>query len=134
MGADTLLTDTDALIKSGHVIKIIKCKDGSLAGAAGDSWACMEFLTWAEAGRKRRPKKRIFKHMVGLVLTKKGKMLLYEAPLPDTIVDDFYAIGCAEGIARGRRVGGGSVLECVEAAIHVSLACGGDPMILELDK
>ncbi len=134
MGADTLIVDTDAWVKAGHTPKIVKCKDGALAGAAGDSAACIEFLDWARRGRKGKIRRRVFKNCQGLVLTKRGDLLVYEAPSPDIITDDFYALGCAGTIARGRRTSGATILECVKACIQVSIACGGEPTILELDK
>lgn len=133
MGADTLLIDEGEFTILGHVPKIVKCKDGAVAGAAGSTSDCVEFLRWAKAGRKGKAKRRWFKKMQGLILDRKGRVLVYDAPDPDIMDDDFYAIGCGASIARGRRTSGATVRECVEAAIQVSLACGGKAMTMELD-
>jgi len=87
--------------------KVIRT-DEVLAGAAGDADACVVFLDWCKAGRlKKLPALKKSWDMSGLVLTRTGRLLLYdESFMSDPLRDEFYAIGSGTGYALG-------VLECM---------------------
>jgi len=132
MAADTLTTAEDWSV-AGHVIKIVLGADGCLAGAAGATAACAEFLAWAEKGRKGKLKRRLFKDCDGLVLTIDGELLRYEGPLPDRLLDDHHAIGSGLPFALAVLGIGHSPEEAVKIACKHSVACAGEITVLNLD-
>ena len=137
MLADTSLTDESADRRVGHVQKIYKCKDGSIAGAAGGSVAGLAFLKWAKAGRKGKfPEAAVAKDETfeGLVLTAKGEILAFGGPDPEIIMDDTFAIGSGAGYAQAALFVGATLQRAVEAAIHASPKCGGQITRIALDN
>lgn len=139
MGADTMLVDNrpGTRFKLGNTPKIVKAPDGVLAGAAGHSGMCSEFLRWVEEGRGWEIPGRWFTEKTGieaLLLLPDRTMLYYASPRPDKLLDDFTAIGVGAPLAQAARYMKGSVLDCVKAAMHVSTECGGEATILRLGK
>jgi hypothetical protein len=131
MVSDTQVTGSGSDI-TYHAAKIVRCKDGSIAGAAGDNVPCINFLTWAKAGRKG-PKPPGIKRVSGLVLTKAGEVLIYDGShLADPALGGFAAVGAGAPIAQGAHHVGAAAAQCVEAAIAWSTLCGGRVLIEKL--
>lgn len=133
MAADTLIVAGNWEVY-GHALKIARGTDGSLAGAAGDSAACCEFMAWVEKGRKGKLKRRLFRDCLGLVLTPDGQLLRYEGPFPDKLLDDFCAIGSGTPFAMAAMDMGRTPEEAVKIAMKHSVACAGDVTVLNLDS
>ena len=131
MVADTLVS-YDGLA-AYHAPKVWRCNDGALAGAAGDADGCIAFLTWARDGRVGEWDTT--KEVWGLVMTPEGEIRvhggshLYEVPL-----GGWMAIGHGAPMAQAARTLGASPKQCVEAAMKVSLCCGGKAQVFRLKK
>jgi hypothetical protein len=132
MAADTLIVGEDWSV-DGHAIKIVRGPDGCIGGAAGDSAGCCEFLAWIEKGRKGKLKRRLFKDIVGLVLTAGNELLHFTGPLPDELLGDSKAIGSGAPFATAALGLGLSPEESVKISIKHSVACAGDITVLNLD-
>jgi hypothetical protein len=133
MLSDSLLSGKDTRL--GSVTKILRCKDGALAGAAGDSQACWMFLKWAEAGRTGAfPEIPKDEDLEGLVLTPEGEILIYWGQHPEPLLDDATCIGAGarEGMAAIRA--GASLDRAVEIACELSTACAPPIQRLELEQ
>lgn len=131
MLSDSLLSGKDT--KLGSVTKILRCKDGALAGAAGDSQACWQFLKWAEEGRVGDwPDIDEKEDLEGLVLTPEGEILIYWGKHPEPLMDDYTCIGAGarEGMAAMRA--GATLTRAVEIACELSTACDLPIQRLEL--
>jgi len=134
MAADTLVTEDD--LKSYHAVKIFRCSDGSIAGAAGNNEASHAFLEWAMAGRKVGISAAKLSGLDGgLILQPEGQILLFSAhPRPDVVVGGFAAVGCGRDVALGARHAGASAENCVKAAIDLVTLCGGEVTVLHLHR
>jgi hypothetical protein len=132
MAADTMIVGADWSVE-GHALKIVRGPDGSLGGAAGDSSACCEFLDWVEKGRKGKLKRRLFKDIIGLVLTADNQILNYGGPIPDKMLGDSLAIGSGAPWATAALGLGCSPEEAVKIACKHSVACAGEITVLNLD-
>jgi hypothetical protein len=131
MVSDTQVTGSGSDIPY-HAAKTVRCKDGAIAGAAGETVPCINFLTWAKNGRKG-PKPPGIKKVSGLVLTKKGEVLIYDGShLADLVLGGFAAVGGGAQIAQGAHHAGAAAAQCVEAAIAWSTLCGGQAIIEKL--
>jgi ATP-dependent protease HslVU (ClpYQ) peptidase subunit len=132
MVSDTQVTGPDDRTISYHAAKIVRCKDGALAGAAGGNVPCLNFLKWAQDGRKG-PKPPSIKQVTGIVLTKKGEVLVYDGShIADPALGGFAAIGSGAPVAQGAHHAGARAVQCVEAAIAWSTHCGGRAVIEKL--
>jgi hypothetical protein len=133
MAADTLVTEQD--LKSYRTVKIFRCEDGSIAGAAGLGTAGLAFLEWAIAGRKRLISAAKLTGLDGaLILQPDGKILRFDShPKPDVVIGDFAAVGCGRDVALGARHAGASAEGCVRAAIDLVTHCGGEVTVIHLE-
>lgn len=133
MLADTLVTDEKVNSRLCHVVKIVRCKDGALAGAAGDSGIGGEFLKWAINGRRgNAPVAEKGEDMDGLVLTPAGEILVYYGSLPERVLDSVMFIGAGADCAKSAHLAGASLERAVQIAIEVSPKCGGTITKLKL--
>lgn len=137
MVADTLLCDNrpGVMARVSHTPKIIRAPDGVLAGAAGGSGECSEFLQWVREERCYEPPARWFKGrngIEGLLLMPDRTIFYYASPHPDQILADFHAIGSGTVAALAAHFVRASAEDCVRAACAVGLECGGEPMVLSL--
>lgn len=123
MLSDSQLSGKD--VRLGTVIKVLRCQDGSLAGAAGDSTACWKFLRWAEAGRADKfPEISEKEEIEGLVLTPDGEILIYWGEHPEPMLDEVMCIGVGarEGMAALRA--GATLERAVAIACELNTGCG----------
>lgn len=129
MVADTLVVCDDVV--HYYCPKIVRCKGGALAGAAGEGPDCLTFLNWARQGCVGKVEN--FPQASGILLTKKGELRFYEGSGQyDVVPAGFMAIGSGAPAARGARACGASAEDCVKAACAVSIYCGGEIQIEHL--
>jgi hypothetical protein len=103
----------------GREAKIVRAKNGTIAGAAGDASACSLFLKWAEKGRRgKAPEVFTGEDKVegAIVIERDGTICDYSGPEPSRIKADHYAVGGAADIAIGAMMAGASAMEGVAIA------------------
>src|SRR4051812_40710175 len=100
MACDTQGTGEDREITYHCRTKLVRCKDGSIAGAAGTDAACLNFLRWAKAGRRGRCGN--VSDAIGLVLMADGRILIFNGnSIGEEVASKFAAIGSGASIALG---------------------------------
>lgn len=119
-------------LRVGHARKIIRCKDGSIAGAAGDLKAISAFLKWAKNGFKDKSRPDFeSSDFVGLVISKDETITFYENGfLPSVLDAPFHAIGSGQWVAIGAMAAGASAQKAVEIACQYIHGCSG-PLQIE---
>jgi hypothetical protein len=135
MAADTVITDTARNLILGYAEKIIKGPDGTLAGAAGDCEPGNLMLDWVKRGRPGKPQIKWFKSASLLLLLPDRSIIWYdESHIPEVMIGGFVCIGHGAPFAHAVMAIGGSPLDAVRAASHVSVYCGGEPTLLSLEN
>lgn len=110
--------------RAGHVVKIARGPDGALGGAAGDMWACVQFLRAVETGTAL-PAERgsdfdaLFVDASGRVhyVGDKGDPVLVEG--------EYFALGSGEAAALGAMEMGATAVRAVEVAVKIDKGSGG---------
>jgi hypothetical protein len=132
------LTESSGSFRRGNTDKIVRCRNGSLAGATGPSAACAQFLQWAFSHRD------ILKDHPGhlcapdefeaALFLPDGRVAYYDGSGegPDFTVNEFHAMGNvgSMGVAIGVMSEGGTARRAVERAIEWTTCCG--PPVQEL--
>lgn len=134
LAADTLISEPDNHLKSGYAKKIVKTKDGYLAGANGDCEYCVKFLEWAQTDRKTNAPKCCDDSDGAFLITPKGKIHYYYGKVFEVLDNEYVAIGSGAPVALGAMFAGGSAVVAVEAACKWNTLCDGKITILTLNK
>lgn len=118
-------------------VKIIRCKNGDIAGAAGHGGDCTRFLDWAYDGFKgQEPKWKSSGNgddvWGGLVLKKDGIFVASRGDSLERVMLDFFAIGSGGKAARVAMMLGKTPEEAMELAYKVDPGCGGEIQVLRL--
>jgi hypothetical protein len=131
LASDTLISYET--LKVGHIKKIIKTKDGCLAGACGDCEYLAKFLEWADTDRQNSPPKYV-KDADGILVLPNGEIRYYIGTSYSIIINDYFALGCGAAPALGAFFMKATAEEAVRAAIEHNTACAGDVIIEKLDN
>jgi ATP-dependent HslUV protease subunit HslV len=119
IAADTGLTA--GCLRDGHVEKIAKRKDGSVAGASGEAWWIVAFLEWFKNGGEVPHIVDGGVFSVALVVNKRRKVTIYESEKGRTwsyeIKGPYHAIGSGRQVALGALHTGAHVVDAVKAAM-----------------
>lgn len=133
LASDTLITDPDTNSRQGYSKKIIKAKDGALAGASGDAEYCCDFLEWAKTDRATPPPKDKTKgYNSAILILPNGEIHSYYGQKHDIMMDKWIAIGAGQFVAQGALYMGATAREAVKAAIKYNTLCGGKVLTLKL--
>lgn len=118
-------------MRSGSATKIIKTRDGFLAGGAGEMGKMVRFLRWAD-GDKSEPTEDL-EGFEGILVYPDGRVISYDGTgEPLDIKSEFYALGTGSDIAIGVMEMGGTPQQAVKAAIKWSTGCGGKVQVVKL--
>lgn len=110
--------------RAGHVVKIARGPDGTLAGAAGDMWACMTFLRAIETGSPLPAERG--NDFDALVVDVRGKAhYVGDKGDPVPVDGDYFALGSGEAAALGAMEMGASAERAVAVAIKIDKGSGG---------
>lgn len=117
--------------------KIVRCKNGDIAGAAGHAGDCTRFLDWAVEGFKgSEPKWKstgigddVFG---GIVLKKDGIYVFSRGDNLERVLLDYFAIGSGGKPARVALLLGKTPEEALELAYQVDPGSGGPIQVLRL--
>lgn len=128
LASDSLVTVDD--LRLYNTKKIIKTKDGFLAGASGENDFCLKFLSWVDTKRRAKPPK--IDDNSGLMITSDGEVRYYSDYGYDIVEDEYIAIGSGQQIALGALYMGATAEEAVAASIKHISNCGYPVQILKL--
>lgn len=127
----------DSLNLSYPTDKIFRCKDGSIAGAAGNGGDCSRFLEWAKDGFKGKEPtwKSTGKdddYVIGLVLRDDGIYIWMPGDPLEKINADFFAVGSGGKPARVAMLLGKTPEEAMALVFEVDPGSGGPLQKIEL--
>lgn len=117
---------SDSCITAGDVIvyetsKLVRLKDGSIAGYAGCPHDAIAIIKWLNG----KDVDVDFTKTSFLVYTKKKKLLLYDTEYPLEVKGPYLALGTGTSAALGALYMGATAIEAVKAAIAVDTKSGG---------
>lgn len=131
LAADTQLEANR--VRSLGAKKIIKTKDGWLAGGNGQYSCINAFLTWADGERDTDELTGFdWENFQGVMISPEGKIYCYDDEFPYEHHGVFYASGIGSEIATGAFAMGATAKEAVKAAIDYHTGCGGKIVSLKL--
>ena len=134
MLADTLVVDEQAASRLCYVVKIVRCRDGSIAGASGDAGQTSALLRWAVGGRRgRMPSFPGATDLEMMILTPDADILVSWNAVPERVIGDVHFIGAGADFAMAAHLAVASLERAVEIAIELSPKCGGTITRLELE-
>ena len=118
--------------------KIVRCKNGDLAGAAGHAGDCQRFMEWADNGFKgHEPKWKSTGNgddvLGGLVVRKSGIFVFSRGCPLEEVILPYFAIGSGGKPARVAMLLGKTPEEAMELAYQVDPGSGGEIQILRLN-
>lgn len=117
----------------GTYKKVIKTKDGWLAGASGEISAMEEFFNWVRDGRQKDNPP--IPGMSGMMVSPKGEVFQVDENLiPYKMESEFYICGSGYAVAIGALAMGASPEKAVEITIKYSYSCGGPIEVVTLGK
>lgn len=135
LAADSKIVEDD--VNCGEVEKIVKCPDGSLAGACGNYSYLCDFLEWAKMEDRDEydPPKWIDRDCdYGLLILPNGEAHCYYYKSHKVWVNKFIAMGSGQSVALGAFYMGATAEQAVEAAIRYNNYCGGPILTLTLNS
>lgn len=129
MAADTLVTSNGK--RDGQKIKIARNAAGDLAGAAGNSAVCQQFLEWFSSGEKHEPPEFDEELGNGLIVRADGTIELYMKHGVSKSTADFYSLGSGYQIALGAMSMGATAEIAVRKAMEFDTESGGNVTVLK---
>lgn len=110
-----------------EVKKIYRLKNGEIASFCGSEAGARELLAWYEQGADpaKYPPMQATTDWVRLVLvTGKGVVEYEQRPIPQPIIEPFFAWGSGRDYALGAMAAGASAKQAVLIASRYSVGCG----------
>lgn len=119
IAADTGLSS--GVVLDCHIEKIAKRKDGSIAGAAGEAWWIVAFLSWFCNGGDLPNISGDGHCSTAIMIDKRRKVLLFESEKDKTrvypIKAPYHALGSGRQIALGAMHAGAHPVDAIKAAM-----------------
>ena len=132
MAADTRMIQGSAII--GDFVKIVRRKDGVLAGAAGDAGWAQAFHRWFLDGEKG-DYPMLEENSKGVIvrgrrkqveMLEQGGWIIFKPP--------FFAMGSGKEFALGAMAQGATAEQAVDVAMRFDPGSGGQIMVLRHDE
>jgi hypothetical protein len=137
MAGDTLISTAQGH-RLGAMEKVVKNKFGYLLGARGPSYDCQELMDWfltANSPNDLENAPRLEDVAAILVFPDKIVRSLDKGKWKECFeytTFGFTASGCGDNFAMGAMVAGATARGAVEAAIQLTVKCGGEITTVEL--
>lgn len=119
MASDSCITAGD--VRVYDTSKLVRLKDGSIAGYAGCPHDAVAIVKWLNG----KDVDVDFTKTSFLVYTKGKKLLLYDTEFPLEVKAPYLALGTGTGPALGALYMGATAIEAVKAAIAIDTKSGG---------
>lgn len=135
LASDSMMSGGNPAFKFAMLPKIVRAHDGTIAGAAGQSAAYGEFLSWAKHGALGCPPSGDSGE--ALVIRPDGSVHYWAGAACLTELSNetpYFAIGTGEKFALGAMFAGANAIGAVRAGIEFDGASGGEIQILMLDR
>lgn len=133
MAADSLVTGDD--LRQGRSTKIIRTREGWLAGGSGTLAAATLFLEWMRAGHKAGEMDTVgaADNLNAVAISPAGLIFSVDGcGVLSPIQDEFFAVGSGRTIAIGALEMGATAEQAVEVTIRRDVGCGPPIITLQL--
>lgn len=121
------------LVLNDATRKLVRCKDGSVAGVAGEATSCALVREWLVAGEDmsaipdhpRHPDEEGGSRFKALILRPGGRLQFMDAAFTAIDAQPPFAIGSGGDVALGAMLAGKSAEQAVKIAMRSVTSCGG---------